>query len=164
MDKQEKIEKQDKTEKTTEKSEKKQTKQKQQPKKQNKPKITPFDLATWVREHGNLHLQKSSPFDHTTHKMISHVCFDKDAGYYHTINTYKYPDGTLALGKTNRGGNKYALKGKAMMVPSKDKKQKIVQRGKRTFEEKYQEFTKKGYKEVQVHAPAHAHTTAAAST
>jgi hypothetical protein len=116
------------------------------------PRPIPFNLPEWVKEHGSKHLQKESKFDHSNFKLLSHVAIDVEKGFYYTINTYKYPDGTVSLGKNNAGGNKYPLKGKALTVniSVEGDKQKAVRKGKKTAEEIIEQFKKNGYKEVHV--------------
>jgi hypothetical protein len=147
-----KMDKQDKVEKTEKKA---------QAKQQQEPTPAHFDLPSWVKEHGGKHFQKESKFDHSNFKLLSHVAIDAEKGFYHTINTYKYPDGTVSLGKNNTGGNKYPLKGKALTVNInvEGDKQKAVRKGKKTAEEIIEQFKKKGYKEVHVKIPATVATT-----
>lgn len=112
-------------------------------------KADPFDLQTWISQHGDIHMVKESPFDHSSFKLISHVCIDEENKMYHTINTYKYPDGTISLGKHGLGGNQYPLKGKTIAVTECSKegnKQKRQKKGLKSVQEIIKVFEKKGYK------------------
>lgn len=141
----------EKVEKKVEKAEKKSKAQAQaQPKPKPKKEKEQFDLPAWIASHGGVHMQKDKvAFDHTTHKVISHICIDKENGFYHTINTYRQPNAVV----TAAGGNKYALKGKAVTVnvnTVNGEKQKRVNKGDETFEELIERKTKDGYKLVTV--------------
>jgi hypothetical protein len=121
------------------------------PKAKKKESATPqaFDIEAWVAEHGGIHLQKDSKFDHADYKLVSHICIDEEKKYYYTLNTYKYPDGTVSLGKTGKGGNKYPLKGRTITTTQKNnktgQKEKKVMKGKKTAQQIFEQFTKKGY-------------------
>lgn len=113
--------------------------------KKKKEEMPPFDLQAWIKECGGVHLSKKSKFDHPNHKLVSHVCVNETAGFYFTINTYTYPDGTVSLGKKNTGGNKYPLKGHKMTTKDKGGNPK-PSKGSKTAAEKIANFEKDGYK------------------
>lgn len=115
------------------------------------PKPKPFDLNGFVKEHGGIHLSKPGTFDHKDYKLICHLCVDEKAGFYHTFNTYLYPDGTNSLGKKGKGGNSYPLKGHRHTVEKTSKKgttTKEVHKGTKTAEEVVASYEKKGYKKT----------------
>jgi hypothetical protein len=112
------------------------------------PKPVPFDLKGWIKEHGGIHLSKSVKFDHSGYKLVSHVAVDDKGGFYHTVNTYQYPDGTVSLGKKGAGGNKYPLKGHRLTRTIKTKKgeESLVHKGGEDAAEVVARYEKKGYK------------------
>jgi hypothetical protein len=120
-----------------------------------KPK--PFDLNAYIKVLGGpkavpgVHMVKPSGFDHVDYKAFSHVCIDEKGGHYYTFNTYVYPDGTESLGKKEKGGNSYPLKGHRHTVTKKlknGKVEKLQQPGQMTAEEKVEQYKKKGYKQI----------------
>jgi hypothetical protein len=127
-------------------------------KKEKKPKVKkapiPFDMDAWMKENGGaglVHLQKKSSFDCKDFELTSHVMIDSKSLIYHVLNTYKYPDGTLSLGKKNAGGEKYPLKGKRFNVRFQNKEgheESKTRIGKKTAEEVEAEYVKKGYTKV----------------
>jgi hypothetical protein len=114
-----------------------------------KPKVEAFDVLEWRKNCGGECLHKQCKFDHNNYKLNAIVCINDDTGYYHTINTYEYPDGTISAGK-NIIGSKYPLKGKK--VNKKVKKdgtaETVIQKGDQTAEEVKARYLKKGYKEI----------------
>lgn len=84
-----------------------------------KKEIVPFDLDTYVKENGGIHLSKQSKFDHASIKCFSHCVIDKKKGLWYNFNTYKYPNGTHSLGKGGKGIVKNALKGTRFVQNSK---------------------------------------------
>ena len=121
----------------------------EKPKKVKKPKATPFDLLAWREECGGDCLQKQCEFDHTNYKLIALVCVNGDTGFFHTINTYEYPDGTISVGK-NITGNKYPLKGKKINRKTKKdgETQTTTLKGTQTADEVKERYVKKGYSPV----------------
>ena len=113
-------------------------------KKKQPPKPIPFDIQTWYREHGGVHLSKNVNFDCATVKVVAHTCIDEKAGYYHTINTYLHQDGTLTLGKKGKGGSKYPLKGRRVTIAASNGKPKLII-GKKTAQEYIDHCKKNGY-------------------
>lgn len=114
-------------------------------KKEKKPKDKrqPFDLGKWVA--GNEHWTKgSATYDHKHIKLVAHISIDEKSGFYHTINTYRYPDNVL----TANGGNKFPLKGHSPLVTKSKNGEKVVRRGVRTAEELREYVKKQGYKKV----------------
>ena len=111
-------------------------------------KPVPFDLEKWIKEHGSIHLSKPVEFDRKEYKVSCHIAVDEKGGYYHTINTYKYPDGVISLGKNNAGGNRYPLKGHQLTFTIKTKKgeQKRTLQGELTAEKVIERSLKRGYK------------------
>jgi len=111
----------------------------------SKPKATPFDVLKWRTECGGTCLQKKCEFDHTNYKLIALVCINEEMGFYHTINTYEYPDGTISVGK-NTTGSKYPLKGKKVNKKTKNDDGSIATlKGSKTAEEIKTQYEKKGY-------------------
>ena len=112
-------------------------------------KPIPFDLDKWIKEHGNIHLSKPSEFDRKDIKVTSHIAVDEKGGYYYTVNTYKYQDGTISLGKNDKGGNRYPLKGHQLTSTIKTKKgeqKRTLGKNAPTFEKLIEQKLKKGYK------------------
>lgn len=126
-------------------------------KEEKKPKRIPFDIAKWVADNGNgVHLSQPVKFDSDKIKVTAHVCVDEAGGYYHIINTYKYPDGVISLGKNNKGGSKYPLKGHRLTFKKETKKEGTVKQtleGSMTAQEVIAKYEKRGYK-IQAAAPA----------
>lgn len=109
---------------------------------------TPFDVADWIQKHGGIHLHKLLDFKMSSIQLIQHVCFDEKAGFYYTLNTYRYPDGTVSLGQNSKGGNKYPLKGKRLIPTlraSNGFKEKRAIIGRKTLKEAMAHFESKGY-------------------
>jgi hypothetical protein len=114
----------------------------------------PFDIAAWVKEMGGanaVHLKKEGEFSKNCPdpKMVTHLVINPTDNVYYILNVYQYPDGTQSLGKNNKGGNKYALKGKRFNVRQKNKDtgQEISKTviGSETAQEIETRYTKKGY-------------------
>lgn len=106
-----------------------------------------FDIAGWIKEHGGVHLSKTSKFDHANYSLSSHVSIDEKGGYYYTINTYEI-GGVITLGKTGKGGNQYPLKGRRINQKIKQKNGNTATRsikGELTAEEVIKKFEKNGY-------------------
>jgi hypothetical protein len=112
-----------------------------------KPKVEPFDVLGWRKNCGGECLLKQCTFDHSNYKLNALVCVNEETGYYHTINTYEYPDGTISAGK-NIIGSKYPLKGKKISKKAKDSAEAIIQKGDETSEEVKARYLKKGYKVI----------------
>ena len=126
---------------------------KKEPKPKKEPKLDPFDITGWIKEHGATCLVKKCEFDHATHELNAYICVDEKSGYYHTINVYKYPSGVISLGKKNTGGNKYPLKGKRMTkaVKIKDtgKTEQRPVKGTYTAEQIIARYEKNGYNRLK---------------
>jgi hypothetical protein len=84
-----------------------------------KKEIVPFDLDTFVKENGGVHLTKQSKFDHASIKCFSHCVIDAKKGLWYNFNTYKYPTGIHSLGKGGKGIVKNALKGARFVLNNK---------------------------------------------
>jgi hypothetical protein len=110
--------------------------------------IAPFDLTRWIEEHGGVHLQKACDFEIQGFKVVSHVCFDERGGFYHTLNVYHYPDGRVSLGQNSKGGNKYPLKGKRLVLFD-DSNQKHVLVGRKSMAEVISHFQSRGYSRME---------------
>lgn len=135
---------------TVKKTEKTTTKTKTRAKKQE---IQSFNVRDFVKEVGGRHwLKDGIEFDHDTHVPQAHMVLDLPNGTYYTFNTYKYPNGTISLGKKGMGskkhpGNKYALKGKKIQYIVKNGGGTRIQKGTKTGDEVIALYEKKGYKE-----------------
>lgn len=110
--------------------------------KESKP--IPFDVNKWAEENGGIHLIKKSKFGHAGYVLSSHIVIDEPNGFFHTINIYKYPDGTISRGKRNSGGNKYPLKGFDLNIDIEENKHRTI-KGSKTAVEVYNEKIKDGY-------------------
>lgn len=119
--------------------------------------LVPFDVNGWAKEHGGILLSKKCDFDHKSHELWAHVAVDAEKGFYHTINAYKYPDGTVSRGKNDSGGDKYPLKGHRLTKQVKVKKTGKVESkpsvGKETAAQYVARCVKKGYKLVMGKPP-----------
>ena len=111
-----------------------------------KPKVETFNVLKWRKNCGGECLYKQCTFDHDNYKLNAIVCINEDTGYYHTINTYEYPDGTISAGK-NIIGSKYPLKGKKVnkKVNKDGTAETVIQKG---AEEVKARYLKKGYKVI----------------
>jgi hypothetical protein len=136
------------------------------PKAKKEPKVKKafekFDAEAWFKENGwtaGTHLAKKCEFDAKKVYPTAHVAVNPTTGRYHTINVYTYPAdhpsfpvGGDSLGKSNKGGCEYALKGHKFTYEvkkqdgTKEKKQHV---GDQTAEEVVAALLKKGYKQVK---------------
>ena len=117
-------------------------------------KIPPFDVAGFVagREHW---VKEGAKFDHAAYKLDVHCVIDEKTGRYFLVNTYRYPSGTVSLGRSNAGLTEYPLKGHKVTYTVSQKAARVEARGTKkqrkgtkTPDEIRAALTKKGYKKV----------------
>ena len=131
------------------------------PDKKKKKDAPAFDVSAFVKEHGGEHWTKGESgekvnFDHDAYKVVAHSLIADKKGRYYVFNTYKYPSGTVSLGKNGTGVTEYPLKGhKVSYTVSQTAKkvesrgQKKTRKGSKTADQVRKTLERKGYRKAK---------------